>query len=185
MTNVGLYLTDVVAALDFGFISQNEAEVRIAAVLNSLERLPKWRGHPYEWVRIAPLEPEKPFLVSTVASGWLAAGLLVAFRLYLLDPTAAARLAGRFQGLYRLLLNKYWVDELYDAIAVRPFVRASNWLWQWVDDGVIDGAVNGVGYTLVGGGAALRLVQSGQAQSYAFYTLLGALIVIAYVLARG
>jgi NADH-quinone oxidoreductase subunit L len=114
-----------------------------------------------------------------------AAGLLVAFRLYLLDPTAAARLAGRFQGLYRLFLNKYWVDELYDAIAVRPFVRGSNWLWQWVDDGVIDGAVNGVGYTLVGGGTALRLVQSGQAQSYAFYTLLGVLIVIAYVLARG
>jgi hypothetical protein len=50
---------------------------------------------------------------------------------------------------------------------------------------VIDGAVNGVGYTLVGGGTALRLVQSGQAQSYAFYTLLGVLIVIAYVLARG
>ncbi len=112
-------------------------------------------------------------------------GLLVAFRLYLLDLTAAGRLAGRFQGLYRLLLNKYWVDELYDAVAIRPFVRGSNWLWQWVDAGVIDGAVNGVGYTLVGGGAALRLVQSGQAQSYAFYTLVGALIVIAYVLAGG
>ena len=73
---------------------------------------------------------------------------------------------------------------LLDAAVVRPFVRISNWLWRWVDAGAIDGAVNGVGYTLAGGASVLRLVQSGQAQSYAFYTLLGAAAVLLYVLTR-
>jgi NADH-quinone oxidoreductase subunit L len=113
------------------------------------------------------------------------AGWVVAYRLYFMDPAAPKRLATRFAGAYRTLLNKYWVDEFYDAVFVRPFVRGSNWLWRWVDAGTIDGAVNGVGYSLTGGATALRLAQSGQAQSYAFYTMLGVLAVLLYVLTRG
>ncbi|HWP33989.1 MAG TPA: NADH-quinone oxidoreductase subunit L, partial [Thermodesulfobacteriota bacterium] len=109
-------------------------------------------------------------------------GLVAAARLYLVEPAAAARLADRFPGLYRLLVNKYWVDELYDALVVRPFVRGSAWLWRRVDAGLIDGTVNGVGAALARGGAVLRLVQSGQAQSYAFYTLLGTVLVLGYFL---
>lgn len=112
-------------------------------------------------------------------------GILVAYRLYLLDPSAPARLAARFSGLYQMLLDKYRVDELYDRVVVAPFLRTCNWLWRVVDEGLIDGAVNGVGYALTGGASVLRLAQSGQAQSYAFYVLLGTVAVLLYVLTRG
>jgi NADH-quinone oxidoreductase subunit L len=118
--------------------------------------------------------------VAVAVVGWL-----VAYRFYLLDPTAVRRLVQRYRGAYETLLNKYWVDELYDRLFVEPFVRGSNWLWLRVDAGTIDGAVNGVGATFTGGAAALRLVQSGQAQSYAFYTMLGVLAVLLYVLTWG
>ncbi len=124
-------------------------------------------------------------LLMALSVGVAIAGWVVAYRLYLLDPTAPARLAARFSGAYETLLNKYWVDELYDRVVVGPFVRLSNWLWRWVDAGAIDGAVNGVGYTLTGGAAVLRLAQSGQAQSYAFYVLVGTVAVLLYVLTRG
>ncbi|HEX7128003.1 MAG TPA: proton-conducting transporter membrane subunit, partial [Thermodesulfobacteriota bacterium] len=118
--------------------------------------------------------------VAVAVVGWV-----VAYRLYLLDPTAAGRLAARFPGLYETLLNKYWVDELYDRVVVRPFVATCTWLWRAVDAGIIDGAVNGVGRVLTGGASVLRLAQSGQAQSYAFYVLLGTVAVLLYVLTQG
>jgi NADH-quinone oxidoreductase subunit L len=125
------------------------------------------------------------YLLMVLSVGVAVVGLLIAYRFYLLDLTAVRRLAARYRGAYETLLNKYWVDEIYDRLFVGPFVRGSNWLWRRVDAGAIDGAVNGVGVTLTGGATALRLVQSGQAQSYAFYTMLGVLAVLLYVVTRG
>ena len=66
----------------------------------------------------------------------------------LADATAAppTRWREQFGGVYRLLLNKYYVDELYDAAIVQPIkLLSTGVLWKGVDAGVIDGAVNGVG----------------------------------------
>ena len=72
-------------------------------------------------------------------------------------PDVADALARSFGGVYRLLLNKYYVDEIYDAAIVQPIKRLSTGaLWKGVDAGLIDGTVNGVGALVRGasGGAA-------------------------------
>jgi NADH-quinone oxidoreductase subunit L len=80
-----------------------------------------------------------------------AAGIFVATRLYYTDSgfTRASYLAKRFPFAYRLLLNKYWVDELYAATIVRPCITLADLLWEF-DARVVDGAVNGTRHTTVG-----------------------------------
>jgi NADH-quinone oxidoreductase subunit L len=81
----------------------------------------------------------------------------------------------------RLLEEKYYVDELYDATVVNPIKQAStNVFWKVIDVHIIDGAVNGAGHlaSMVGGG--LRYLQSGLARSYVAVLVLGALLIIGY-----
>jgi NADH-quinone oxidoreductase subunit L len=97
----------------------------------------------------------------------------MAFQAYLVTPAVATSLRERFAGLHRLVEHKYWVDEFYDAVVVRPFVGISEWLWRVWDARVIDGIVNGVGSTLEGGSAILKLFQTGYVGTYALFITLG------------
>jgi NADH-quinone oxidoreductase subunit L len=80
-----------------------------------------------------------------------AAGILLAYRWYKADPefSKPKALAGRFPFAHRLLLNKYWVDELYDATIIRPCIKLADLLWEF-DARVVDGVVNGMRHTTVG-----------------------------------
>ncbi|HSL24219.1 MAG TPA: NADH-quinone oxidoreductase subunit L [Vicinamibacterales bacterium] len=71
-------------------------------------------------------------------------GIWLANRFYVTQPDTPVRLAERWPGAYRTLLNKYYVDELYDATVIRGTVGSAQGLWR-VDAGVVDGAVNGSG----------------------------------------
>jgi NADH-quinone oxidoreductase subunit L len=98
---------------------------------------------------------------------------------YVLRPGMADRLAERLGLLYRVVYSKYFVDEIYRALVVRPLVGGSREvLWKSVDVGVIDGAVNGIGARARGIGAALRRLQSGYIRSYATWVVLGALALL-------
>jgi NADH-quinone oxidoreductase subunit L len=127
------------------------------------------------------LERTLMLVSSAVALG----GIALAAFFFLKRRDRAEAVARRFPGLYRLLLNKYWVDELYDAVFVHPIQRLSETvLWQRVDAGLIDGAVNGAGAVVRSGAAALRQAQTGSVRAYAASLFLGVLLVIAYYLAR-
>ena len=85
-----------------------------------------------------------------------------------------ADLARQFQGLYRLLYNKYYVDELYDVLFVRPFAATSRFVHRFVDQVVIDLIlVRGPGYVLYGVGRVVRYVQTGDVQQYAVAIVVG------------
>jgi NADH-quinone oxidoreductase subunit L len=71
-------------------------------------------------------------------------GIWLARRFYIEQPLIPERIAERWSGLYRTLLNKYYVDELYDATVVRGTGASGRGLWKF-DGGVVDGAVNGSG----------------------------------------
>ncbi len=109
-------------------------------------------------------------------------GIFMAFRAYLQRPSLATALQQRFAGLHHALLHKYWVDEFYDAIAVTPIYRLSQWLWRFFDERVVDGIVNGVGYALEGGSAILRLFQTGYVGTYALFITLGVLALFLHLL---
>jgi NADH-quinone oxidoreductase subunit L len=85
----------------------------------------------------------------------------------------------RFGALYRLVYNKYFVDEIYDAAVVKPVVGGSRAvLWRGIDAGVIDGAVNGIGARSRDIGGWLKLIQSGSIRSYATWVLFGSVILM-------
>ena len=103
-------------------------------------------------------------------------GLLVAWWFYIRRPEAPKKLAERVHGLYTLLLNKYYVDEIYAILFIRPFLWIStNVLWHVVDERVIDGTVNGVADVARDAGGQARELQSGNARSYATWVVIGAL----------
>ncbi|HET9325546.1 MAG TPA: NADH-quinone oxidoreductase subunit L [Candidatus Eisenbacteria bacterium] len=112
------------------------------------------------------------------------AGIALAFRAYLEDPGLATRLQQRLSALHRLLLNKYWVDELYDRVVVAPVHRASEQLWRFWDVKVVDGAVNGVAYVFEGASAVLRLAQTGFVGTYALFIAIGAAALVLHFLRR-
>jgi NADH-quinone oxidoreductase subunit L len=81
----------------------------------------------------------------------------------------------------RLLENKYYVDEVYDAAVVQPIkVGSTNVLWRIIDKEYIDGFVHGMAYLASGLGGALRFLQSGLARAYVAIVVLGALVLIYY-----
>lgn len=110
-------------------------------------------------------------------------GFLFAWWLYIRSPDKPERMAERLRAPYMLLLNKYYVDELYAAVIVRPLVWLSTRvLWRTVDEGLIDGTVNGVAGTARAAGAELRQMQSGNARSYATWIVIGAVAVTGFLL---
>ena len=109
-------------------------------------------------------------------------GIFLAMRAYLSRPEMATSLQQRFAGIHRAILNKYWVDELYDATFVRPIVSASMRLWTFWDEKIVDGAVNGVAFVIEGLSAGLRLFQTGFVGTYALFFTLGVLALILHFL---
>jgi NADH-quinone oxidoreductase subunit L len=102
-------------------------------------------------------------------------GLLVAWWFYIKKPEAPKKLAASMHGLYTLLLNKYYVDEIYGALIVKPLLWISaNVLWHFVDERVIDGTVNGVAHLARETGGEARKLQSGNVRSYATWVIIGA-----------
>jgi NADH-quinone oxidoreductase subunit L len=104
-------------------------------------------------------------------------GFLLAWWLYLHRPDTPGRIAERFHALYRLLVGKYFIDELYTAIIVRPLLWVStNFLWHTVDEETIDGLVNGVAHEAGEFGDRLRHLNSGNTRTYAAWVILGAVV---------
>jgi NADH-quinone oxidoreductase subunit L len=125
-------------------------------------------------------------------------GILLAYKFYVTSPEMADRLKERFAGAHRTLLNKYYVDELYNSTVIAGTFAAARGLWT-VDRNVVDGAVNGTGWitvisswlsgltdrrvvdglvNLVGwivqeSSLAFRRVQTGLLQNYAMLMLFG------------
>ncbi len=100
------------------------------------------------------------------------AGLLGGFMFFNKNP---------LRRMPRVLENKWYVDEIYDATLIEPIKQGSRFgLWRFFDVGVVDGIVNGVGSGMRAAGGALRQLQGGFVRSYAALILLGALVVVGY-----
>ncbi len=186
------------------------------AVLSGLLGLPAaWTGHEPLLERwLSPSLPaevafvEKPhsleFLFQAIGVGAGAVGFAFAWLFYKDNKsTVPARLKERFTQAWTVVYNKYYVDELYDLIVIRPslaFARAMSWFdghiidWLvnfagtitrgfagidgWIDKYFVDGAVNAVAALTIEGGRALRRIQTGRIQTYLYGALAGGLAVI-------
>jgi NADH-quinone oxidoreductase subunit L len=134
-------------------------------VIENLEHLPVW-------VDYAPL-------VLGLA------GIALAWVMYIANPLLPVRLAEGFAPIYRFLLNKWYFDELYNAIFVQPAIRLARLLWQVGDVTIIDGVPNGLAELTSDGSKQVVKIQSGSLAVYAFAMLIGIVVLIGvFMLAR-
>jgi NADH-quinone oxidoreductase subunit L len=112
-------------------------------------------------------------------------GIFIAWRIWVKRRIIADRFAATYPGLYRLLLNKYFVDELYDAAVVQPIkVASTEGLWRNFDVKLVDGAVNGVAAIVSASASTLRRLQTGSVRTYAGSLFVGVVVILGYYLWR-
>src|SRR6202140_3801810 len=125
-------------------------------------------------------------LLMLISVGAAILGLLLAWTLYLRRPLLPARIAASLGGIYRAVSNKYYVDELYAVLFVKPLLDGSTTiLWHGVDQGVIDAAVNDSADAARHISDTARHMQSGNLRSYAGWVAAGGALVIAYMVWMG
>jgi NADH-quinone oxidoreductase subunit L len=99
--------------------------------------------------------------------------------MYYAKPELPELLTQKFRGVHRTLLNKYWVDELYEGVIAAPVLFFSRFVLNFlVDRGVIDGAGFTAGGTAQGLGSLVARIQSGNIRSYAGWLAFGAMLVL-------
>jgi NADH-quinone oxidoreductase subunit L len=125
-------------------------------------------------------------LYTAISVGAAAFGLYLAWLLYRRRPELPARIAQRLGRVYDAVANKYYVDQLYAILFVKPVVEGSKEiLWHGIDQNIIDGAVNDSAYNARHVSDAVRHMQSGNIRSYAGWIAAGAAAVIAYMVWLG
>jgi NADH-quinone oxidoreductase subunit L len=125
------------------------------------------------------------YLLMFVSIVVAAAGIYTARWIYRKRTDIALSLAKRYPRIYRMVLNTYYVDEIYDTVIVDPLVKISNdILWKAMDVAMIDGSINGSAKIINGFGKVFRKIQTGVAQSYVVMFIGGILFVITWLLLR-
>jgi NADH-quinone oxidoreductase subunit L len=113
-------------------------------------------------------------------------GLAIAWYMYVAAPSMPRRLADANPGLYRFLLNKWYFDELYDTIFVRPAKWLGTALWRGFDDWLVDRTiVEGLGDRVRDVTARVVRLQSGYLYHYAFAMLIGIAALLTWYIAAG
>ncbi|MFO1026670.1 MAG: NADH-quinone oxidoreductase subunit L [Acetobacteraceae bacterium] len=160
-------------ALDPWFIGHDWEHFWAGAIVNPnhgeiIEAL----EHAPHWVELLPL-------VMAIA------GIALAYVMYILMPTLPEQLASAAPAVYRFLLNKWYFDELYDAIFVRPAMRLASLFWQVGDATLIDGVPNGLAALTSDGSKQVVKIQTGSLALYAFVMLIGVVCLVAiYMITR-
>jgi NADH-quinone oxidoreductase subunit L len=127
-------------------------------VIENLEHVPGW-------------VVEAPLVMSL-------AGIALAYVMYIANPLLPVRLAQSFGSIYRFVLNKWYFDELYNAIFVQPTLRLARIFWQVGDATIIDGVPNGLAELTGGGSRQIVRIQTGSLAVYAFVMLIGVVVLV-------
>jgi NADH-quinone oxidoreductase subunit L len=163
----------------------------LTAVAGLALGIPSAQGTPFARF-LAPTLPLHPAdhgglgakMVLAASVGVAVVGIALAWLAYGRRPVDARVIGVPGNALHRLLLDKYYVDEIYDLLVVRPCLGLAEWCARVFDLRLIDGAVNGVGRLVTGWAQALRRIQTGFVMNYALTMLAGAVMMVAYLLSR-
>ena len=127
-----------------------------------------------------------PVWVKWSATIAMVLGFVAAYQMYVRDPAAPKRLAHANPGLYLFLLNKWYFDELYDRIFVKPALWLGNALWKGFDDMLIDKTITeGLGNRVKDITGKVVKLQSGYLYHYAFAMLIGIAALLTWAIAAG
>ncbi|GEQ96698.1 hypothetical protein JCM17844_03350 [Iodidimonas gelatinilytica] len=127
-----------------------------------------------------------PGWIKWLPTGMMALGFLLSVLFYVVKPGIPKSMAATFPGAYKFLLNKWYFDELYDRIFVRPAFWLGRVLWIRGDQKTIDGfGPDGIAASVLAAAKRIRVLQSGYVYHYAFAMLIGIAIVISYFVLTG
>jgi NADH-quinone oxidoreductase subunit L len=127
-----------------------------------------------------------PFWVPLLPTLMMALGFLLAWYMYIIDAKKPAQLAAEHPLLYRFLLNKWYFDELYDIIFVRPAMGIGRFFWRTGDQRIIDGlGPDGISARVLDVTRGVVRVQTGYLYHYAFAMLIGVAALVTFYLFRG
>ncbi|MGC2424173.1 MAG: NADH-quinone oxidoreductase subunit L [Nitrospirota bacterium] len=137
-----------------------------------------------EAAEAAPAGLEMTMMAVSVLIG--VSGIALAWFMYIVKPDLPGKLAKAFGPVYKLLYNKYYIDEIYNFVFVRSIKWVStNILWSIVDVGIIDGFVNAIASLVEAMSRVLRRIQTGYYNHYAFGMAFGVLLIVGiYLFAR-
>jgi NADH-quinone oxidoreductase subunit L len=119
-----------------------------------------------------------PELISLAPTAVGLLGIGLAYLFYMLAPGIPVVLAATFGAIHRFLLNKWYFDELYGAVIVRPLLSLARTLWVVADTRIIDGMPNGVASLTADGSAQVVKLQTGSIAHYAFAMLIGVVFLV-------
>jgi NADH-quinone oxidoreductase subunit L len=124
-----------------------------------------------------------PYWVKYTAFIVMILGLAGAYLAYIAKPGIPAAFVARFGALHNFVFRKWYFDELYDAIFVKPAFRFGRWFWQLGDIGTIDRfGPNGIAWVVQRSSVAAKAIQSGYVYTYALIMLLGLVAAVTFVL---
>ena len=155
-----------------------------------------------------PHHVEPNYILMVVSTVVALSGIYLAYAMYYKKSISAEKLKEKFAFPYKVLYNKYYFDELYNAVIINPLLRLCNFLFkkldvgvvdwlvngtgsftvflsdvkEWFDSHIVDGAVNGLAHVTRGMGSGLRKIQTGQVQNYAFVIFFGLVLIILFKL---
>jgi NADH-quinone oxidoreductase subunit L len=151
----GMALRNAFIGGGFGAFWGNSIAVPANGVMQSLDASPAWAAM-------------SPLFAAII-------GIAIAATFYILSPNLPSALAQQFGGLYRFLLNKWYFDEIYDAIFVKPTLKLARFAWRVGDEKVIDGVPSGLATLTTDASSQTVKLQTGSIAVYAFIMLAGLL----------
>lgn len=123
------------------------------------------------------------YLLMAISVIGAVAGIFVARKIYIQKPNIAKQIVSKFKTTYRILLNKYYVDEVYKSVVIDPLVNSSrSFLWKMFDSKIIDGFINGLAKIIGDISSFIRKIQTGVVQSYAFVMMIGILLALFWII---
>ena len=144
-----------------------------------------WKGAIFYDEHLMHAMHEVPLWVKLAPAAVMLTGLLIAWNSYIRNPALPAAFVAQFRQLHAFLYNKWYFDELYDFLFVRPAFWLGRVFWKWGDIGLIDRfGPNGAAWAVVQGTRVARKVQSGYLYSYALVMLLGLVAAVSWVMVR-
>jgi NADH-quinone oxidoreductase subunit L len=141
-------------------------------------------GHNPTESHVAVHSASSEYLLMLISIVIVLIGILIAHGLYIRNPETPKKLAQKFKTPYRIIFNKYYVDEFYSMVIVKPVVNFALFLWKIVDVMIIDGTANGIASLTKFAGELFRRTETGYLRNYALSLTFGAILILIYFVFR-
>ncbi len=169
----------------FGGLIGISAGIGALLAIDHINQIETWLHPAFEDIEMLHATLQTQFTLFA-ASGVLAIlGILLAYLRYVRQSSWTLALQRLFKPLQPVLENKYWVDEFYMAVIVRPLRAIAGWFYRIGDQGIIEGIVNGIGRLTTSVGQGVAHIETGHLSWYALSLFIGAVALVGFFLLVG